>query len=434
MILRTSLPSRLARDAAKRDAAKECGQGSKVVKPCLICRSGRVETLLDLGPQTVSSHFQATRATRAAEHDLAFGLCGACGVTQLVQPFPYRALVRPFDWITYREPETHLDAVVEKICRIPGIDARSAVAGITFKDKTTLDRFRARGFDRVWSLDPREDVGATDANADIESIQALLTPERAAEILRKRGPVDLLIVRHITEHTEAPRRFMQALAVLLAPGGVMVIEVPDCSANLARQDYGMIWEEHTLYLTPDTAPRLLEAAGCVSLGLDVHPFAFEDVIVLYARKSDVEAAHEQAGRDLVDRSADLARQYAASFGNWTERYRAVFDRLTEDGRRLAAYGAGHLTCAFLNFHDVAGYFVFVVDDTPQKQGLFLPKSRLPIVPRTQLSAKTVSACLFGLAPEIEGKVIANNRDYVSEGGAFYSMFVDSPRTIRALVK
>lgn len=404
------------------------------MKHCLICQSGRVETLLDLGPQIVSSHFQKTRETRAVEHDLAFGLCDACGVTQLVQPFPYRDLVRPFDWITYREPETHLDAVVEKICRIPGINEHSSVAGITFKDKTTLDRFRVRGFDRVWSLDPRGDVGATDANADIESIQALLTPERAAEIVRKRGLVDLLIVRHIIEHTEAPRRFMEALAALLAPGGVMAIEVPDCSANLTRQDYSMIWEEHTLYLTPDTAPQLLASAGCVCLGLDVHPFAFEDVIVLYARKSDKGALPDQVGHDIVDRSADLARQYAASFENWTGRYRAVFDDLTRDGRRLAAYGAGHLTCAFLNFHRVADYFAFVVDDTPQKQGLFLPKSRLPIVPRTHLSAKTVSACLFGLAPEIEDRVIANNRDYANEGGAFYSMFVDSPRAIRALVK
>ncbi|MGA2944756.1 MAG: methyltransferase domain-containing protein [Xanthobacteraceae bacterium] len=399
---------------------------------CLICRSEQVETLLDFGPQAVSSHFMKTPDTRAIEHDLAFGVCGACGVMQLANPFPHRDLVRPYDWITYREPESHLDAVVERICSIPGIDAQARVAGITFKDKTTLERLRRRGFDRTWSLDAIDDFGATDANADIESIQALLTPERANEVVRKRGTVDLLIVRHIAEHTEDPRRFMAALATLLAPGGVMVIEIPDCSANLKRQDYSMIWEEHTLYLTPQTAPQLLASAGCAGVAIEVHPFAFEDVIVLYGRKSGAGATQAPLDRETVEPSIDLARRYAAAFEGWTQRYRQLFDGLTADGSRLAAYGAGHLTCAFLNFHGLADYFAFVVDDTPQKQGLFLPKARLPIVSRSRLTADSISACLFGLAPDIEDKVIANNHAYADAGGRFYSMFVDSPRSIRKL--
>jgi SAM-dependent methyltransferase len=351
---------------------------------------------------------------------------------QLANPFPHRDLVRPYDWITYREPESHLDAVVERICSIPGIDAQARVAGITFKDKTTLERLRRRGFDRTWSLDAIDDFGATDANADIESIQALLTPERANEVVRKRGTVDLLIVRHIAEHTEDPRRFMAALATLLAPGGVMVIEIPDCSANLKRQDYSMIWEEHTLYLTPQTAPQLLASAGCAGVAIEVHPFAFEDVIVLYGRKSGAGATQAPLDRETVEPSIDLARRYAAAFEGWTQRYRQLFDGLTADGSRLAAYGAGHLTCAFLNFHGLADYFAFVVDDTPQKQGLFLPKARLPIVSRSRLTADSISACLFGLAPDIEDKVIANNHAYADAGGRFYSMFVDSPRSIRKL--
>lgn len=401
---------------------------------CLVCQSEQVETLLDLGRQPVSSHFMKARDASAIEHELAFGLCRACGVTQLVSPFPYRDLVRPYDWITYREPETHLDAVVDRICSIPGINERAAVAGITFKDRTTLERLRGRGFDRIWTIDPRDDLGAIDVNADIESIQALLTPAKAAEIVAKRGPVDLLVVRHIAEHAEAPRRFMAALATLLAPGGVMVVEIPDCSANLARQDYSMIWEEHTLYLTPETAPQMLAPAGCTNIGLEVHPFAFEDVIVLYARKSAASATQASSvDQDAILRSADLARRYATAFDGWTARYRRLFDDLTGDGRQLAAYGAGHLTCAFVNFHGLADYFAFVVDDTPQKQGLFLPKSRLPIVPRTRLNTQSVSACLFGLAPDIEDKVIANNRDYGDAGGKFYSMFVDSPRSIKTLL-
>jgi hypothetical protein len=390
--------------------------------------------LLDLGRQPIASHFMPARDSAVIEHKLALASCPVCGVAQLARPFPYRDLVRRYDWITYREPEAHLDAVVERICRFPGLDPSSRVAGITFKDKTTLERLRQRGFEHIWSLDARADLGATDPNADIETVQALLTPARAAEIVERRGAVDLLVVRHIAEHAEAPSSFMQALAGLLAPGGLMVIEVPDCSGNLVRQDYSMIWEEHALYLTPDSVPQLAASAGCTTVDLAVHPFAFEDVIVLYTRKADEKVELPPADRIAVARNRDLARHYAAAFGDWTARYRALFVDLTRDGRRLAAYGAGHLTCAFVNFHGLADYFACVVDDMPQKQGLFLPKCGLPIVPRAQLSAKDVSACFFGLAPELEDRIIANNRAYTDAGGKFYSMFVDSPRSIRALLR
>jgi hypothetical protein len=107
--------------------------------------------------------------------------------------------------------------------------------------------------------------------------------------------------------------------------------------------------------------------------------------------------------------------------------------MTADGRKLAAYGAGHLTCAFLHFHGVAQHFEFVVDDTPQKQNLFLPKSGLPIVPRDRLTADRIAACLFGLSPQSEDHVISKNKAYLESGGKFYSIFADSKRSIRALL-
>src|SRR5205807_7311309 len=146
-------------------------------------------------------------------------------------------------------------------------------------------------------------------------------------------------------------------------------------------------------------PLLRALASSVSRRQDVYPFPFEVVIVLYAQKAQATTQRAVAPPPAVLRNSDLARRFASSFDDWTSRYQRVCADLTKDGRKLAAYGAGHLTCAFLHFHDLAAYFAFVVDDTPHKQGLFLPKSGLPIVPRTRLTAKEISACFFGLTPQ-----------------------------------
>jgi hypothetical protein len=387
-----------------------------------------------LGEQPVSSHFLASEHATSYEHDLTLAVCTACGVVQMQQPFPFRNLLPAYAWLTYREPESHLDKVVETACRLARPNASTVVAGVTFKDKTSIERYRARGVSRIWSLDLADDLGATHPNANIESVHGLLTPEKAAEIAQRHPPADVLFVRHILEHAEMPWRLLQAAGNLLAPDGLMVVEVPDCRANLERQDYTMIWEEHTLYLTPDNVPAVLAAAGFDCIAQEIHPFPFEDVIVAYARKAapggNIEAAARPAA---VAQGVARARTFGQSYQAWTQRYHELCKALTGDGRRLAAYGAGHLTCAFLNFHQLADYFAFVVDDAPQKQGLFLPKCRLPIVPRNALTPTTISACLFGLDPQLESRIIANNAPYLADGGVFHSMFVDSERSIRKLL-
>lgn len=404
------------------------------MKACLVCGAERTEAMIDFGPQPVSSHFLAAADSEAARRHLGLAVCRVCGIVQLPEPFPYEMLVPPFDWITYREPEDHLDTVVARACALAGVGPHSVVGGISYKDHTTLERFRRRGFERVWLIDPHDDLGATDPNANIETVHGRLDTDRAAQIAVRKPPADILVVRHIAEHAAKPDRFLDALEVLLAPGGYVVIEVPDCERNLSLRDYAMIWEEHSLYFTEDTLPYLLAGRGFDALVVDRYSYPFEDVLVLCAQRAGAEAAHVARvapDENRVAASVELAAGYAADFPNQTQAIRETLDRLSRKGP-IALYGAGHLSSTFVNLHNLAPYFAFVVDDTPEKQGLFLPGSQLEIVPRERLMESDVATCLFGLAPEIEDKVIANNQAFTARGGSFYSIFAASQRSIRNL--
>ncbi len=360
---------------------------------------------------------------------MALGVCKSCGLIQLVKPFAYEMLVPPFDWITYREPERHLDEVVEKVLSLPGINKSAVVVGITYKDHTTISRFALRGFVRNWCIDPKNDLGTDDPHANIETVHALLTPEKAAEIVQRRGLADILIVRHVVEHAEVPRRFLKALGVLLRHGGYIVIEVPDCEANLDLQDYSMIWEEHSLYFTLNTFAQIMPLADCVSFGIDVHPYRFENCLVQIGRKSV-----DPPKPGVAPVALKQLRGYVDAFPRWTKAYRAFLESQTTAGRGVALYGAGHLVSAFVNFHEIADQFRFVVDDTTQKQGLFMPKCGLPIVPRAALNPREVSTCLLGVGPEVEDKIIANNRAFIDGGGRFYSILAASDRSMRQVLE
>ena len=119
------------------------------MKPCLMCSEVAVETVIDLGLQPVSSHLTTSPMAEVVQHPLQLGACESCGLIQVVEPFPHRSLVPPFAGLIYREPEQHLDEMVEKALSLPGVDKGSVIAGITYKDQSTLDRFTRLGFERT---------------------------------------------------------------------------------------------------------------------------------------------------------------------------------------------------------------------------------------------------------------------------------------------
>ncbi len=396
---------------------------------CLVCGSRAVVERLDVGRHPVSSFYLRTRDAPEREFRLALGQCEDCGTIQSTAIVPYDALVPPYDWLFAREPEEHLDEVVDQIVALPGVGADSVIAGLTSKDDSTVERFKRKGFRRSWRVKLDEDLGITNPAANIETVQMLTTPERMAAIAARRGAADVLIVRHITEHAEDLHAFIRGLAALLKPGGILMVEVPDCTASLRLNDYCMVWEEHSLYLTPETFAPLSTIGGFEPIRTDVYPRPFENSLVQLARKTGA------AGSVRIDPAAQaqvgLLASYAAVYEPARRALRTMLERARATKGPIALFGAGHLACAFANFMGVADLIEFVVDDTPQKQGKFLPGARLPILPSAALAERGIALCLLALSLNSEDNVIQRNEPFLRAGGTFRSILRASPRSVFA---
>lgn len=396
---------------------------------CLVCGAGDLIERLDVGRHPVATFFLAERNAPERFFRLALGQCEICGTIQSTEIVPHDALVPPYDWLFAREPEEHLDRVVEQIIALPGITTDSVIGGLTYKDDTTVERFRNKGFTKTWRVKLNEDLGVTNPAANIETVQKLTAPDRMEGIAGRHGAADVLIVRHILEHAEDLNAFVRGIAALVKPGGIIMVEVPDCTTSLRLNDYCMVWEEHSLYLTPQTFEPLLTIGGFEPIRTDVYPLPFENSMVQLARKTGAPgpvkisaAAKAQVG--MLDR-------YATAYEPAKRELRGLLEQVREEQGPIALFGAGHLAAAFANFMDVADLIEFVADDTPQKQGKFLPGARLPILPSGALVERDIKLCLLALSINNEDNVIGRNAAFTSAGGHFRSIFRASPRSIFA---
>jgi len=391
---------------------------------CLGCRTDRVGDLLDFGQQPPSNRFEIPGVPGGETHPLRLGQCSACGLLQLIAPMPPAMAKTRHAWLTYNEPEGHLDGLVERLRTLPGMGPQARIAGVTYKDDTTLARFNRLGYANTYRYDPAEDLGLADPCDGLESIQAALDEGAARRLAARHGLTDLLLVRHVLEHAHDPHAFVAALRSLVKPGGHLVFEMPDCTKFVRACDYPFIWEEHITYFCASTLAVFFGAAGAELADTVEHPYPLEDSLIGIVRNAPAAVPRPQAGLDAV--LAD-GRAFADGFAGTRSRLQALLEGWHNAGRRVALFGAGHLAAKFANFYGLARLIDCVIDDNSNKQGLCLPGSRLPVRGSAELGR--MGLCLLTLNPESEQKVRARYGGYAAKGGRFLSIFVLSPASV-----
>jgi SAM-dependent methyltransferase len=398
-----------------------------MVAACLGCGGGPVDALLDFGAQPPSNRFVKADDPGRDAHPLSIGQCQSCALVQLLDPMSPAMVKSRFDWLTYNEPEGHLDGLVAHLCGPVGVKKDARIVGLSYKDDSTLARFNRLGYADTFRFDLQQDLGIADPYAGLESIQQVVDDRLTQRLVERHGQADLLLVRHVLEHAHNPVRFLRALGALVKPGGHLVFEMPDCTKFIAACDYSFVWEEHITYFSPATFAGFARRQGyAVTELLDyVYPLENSLVGVLQTGTAVVKDASAEVAEHLA-----AGRRFGLEFAGRRAAVRRHLQRLRDQGQRIAVFGAGHLAAKYLNLFDLGQIIDCVIDDNPNKQGLRMPGSNLPVLGSAVLAEGKIGLCLLSLSPESEQKVLAKKQDYIAAGGRFASIFALSPLALR----
>jgi hypothetical protein len=318
------------------------------------------------------------------------------------------------------EPEDHLDDMVKRILSFLPKDKILEIGGVSFKDDSTLKRFEKFGH-ATWLIDLEEDL-LLNRHLGIESIQASMNQSAASKIVKRNGKPNLLIARHIFEHAYDLKEFLESLKSLINDDGYILFEIPDCTTSLENFDYTMTWEEHIIYLTPNTFKKLLRHHGFTLIFYHSYSYPHESSLVALVRKN---TSNDASNEPLeLEKEIRLGEDYA---NNFLKLKNLVSNYIKEKSREgeIVLFGAGQDTCAFLNYFNIADQIDCVIDDNINKTGLFMPKSKIPIVSSEVLENKNITLCLLSLNPINEEKVITKLEKFKHLDGRIHSIFPHS---------
>lgn len=388
---------------------------------CKICDSEKVVSLLELGEQPICNRFLKNPEEKEYTHPMNLRQCNDCGTVQLLNSVPVEELLPRYDWIKYNEPEKHLDDLAEKIINLHDINKNSRFLGVSYKEDSTLERLKNRGYENIYRLNLEEDLGIKNKCAGIESIQAKLEPELVNKIIKKHGKFDVVIVRHVLEHTHNTGKFIEALKSLIKPDGYIIFEVPDCAHGFDNLSYTTLWEEHTFYFTPNTFRNFPSYFNLEIIEFILYPYPYENSLVNIVKTGNKNRDSQQ----FLEREKERIKNFSEKFREKKNSIHRFFSLYRENLGKIAFLGAGHHACSFINFMNLSNHIEFIVDDNPNRQGFYMPGSKLPIYGTDALIKNNIKLCLMGLSPESEEKVMQRNNLFIKNRGVFSSIFPTS---------
>jgi SAM-dependent methyltransferase len=350
---------------------------------CPVCTSEDVIDLLDVGELPVLCNQLCS--TEEAAHSVALGriqlgFCRGCG----------HVFNRAFDGSKLQySPEyenslhcsgmfqRYADDLVKQLVERYDL-RRKRVMEVGCGQGDFLKSLCAAGDNTGFGFDPSYAGGNEDPRVTIR-------PASFAEI-DGNHEADFVCCRHVLEHIDEPREFLQALVAKLEPGTAVVFEVPNVLFTIRD---GGIWDiiyEHCGYFSPSSLRRVFQLAG-----LEVKEVADSfngQFLVIHAEVSKASSEIDLPDPSVEALAAGFAKTYRKKIDEWREVLRDVHSK----GERVVAWGAGSKGNTFLNL--VGEGVAAIVDINPKKRGKFVAGAGQPILPPEQLAESPPSTVVI----------------------------------------
>jgi SAM-dependent methyltransferase len=393
---------------------------------CRGCGSQGLEIVLDLGAMPLANRLlsEADLSEPEPRYPLALAFCSSCCLAQITETVPPEIMFREYAYFSSVSDAMveHAAELVEMVANTRGLDGESLVIEPASNDGYLLQHYVARGIP-VLGIDPARNIAEAASARGIPTRAEFFDRETAESLKRDGRLADVVHANNVLAHVPDLDGFVAAIAEILKPTGVVVIETPYVRELVDRLEFDTIYHEHVFYYSLTSLVHVLAR----------HGLAISDVarIPIHGGSLRVFAVPEGAApisaavANLLAEEAALGMCTVDYFSGFAVRVRALgvelrafLADLRASGNHLAAYGAAAKGAVLLNAFGIGRETIdFVVDRSPHKQGRYMPGVHLPILAPEELVAAQPDACLL-LAWNFADEILAQQQRYRDAGGKF----------------
>jgi SAM-dependent methyltransferase len=184
-------------------------------------------------------------------------------------------------------------------------------------------------------------------------------------------PADLIVCRHVLEHIEAPRAFLNLLRRNMGSNGntILFFEVPNIRFTVQQESIWDLIYEHYGYFSQASLSYLFNACDFIIHNIE-ESFGGQYICL----EASCYESFPELSRDRINKTDNLeydirtfSGQYHSKVNEWQDRIK----ELEDSNKKVVVWGAGSKGISFLNQIKAKNLIKYIVDVNPHKYGKFI---------------------------------------------------------------
>jgi SAM-dependent methyltransferase len=286
-----------------------------------------------------------------------------------------------------------------------------------------LRAFQAGGM-RVLGVDPAQAIAERATAAGVETLSTYFTAELGRTIRRVRGPAAIVAANNVIANVDNLADVLDGVRSLLAPNGTFVFETSYWADVVEHALLDTVFHEHLSYFSVGPLQHYLRRHGMELVAVERIPTKGGSIRGT-VRLADAAPAVEASVAELIAHEGRLGLRRLDTYESLRARLTAVaselhglVDALKAEGNAVAGYGASVGITTLIYSFGLGRLLDFLVDDNPQKQGLFSPGWHLPVRGSAVLDEQRKADYVVLLAWRYAEPILRRHARFLAQGGRF----------------
>lgn len=396
---------------------------------CRACGRRNLVPVLDLGKTPPANAFlsykQQATSNKERWFPLRVNLCTNCSMVQLAHVVNPQLLFKNYVYVSSTSPVFvhHFEDLARQMRRQLGLRRRSLVVDIGSNDGILLEPFKKQGM-RVVGIEPAKNIARVAERKGIPTVAEFFSTKLARTLVNKYGQADLMTGTNVFAHIDNLDEVIEGVKILLKPEGVFLVEVAYLVDLVKKNLFDTVYHEHVCYWAVKPMRVLAERLGLKIFDVEhiqTHGGSIRVLMKPKASKRKVMPsvanfiwAEKKLGLDKLSPYRALAKRVEKN----KLALKKLLNKLKQQGKTIIGFGAPAKATTLLNYFGIDHKILdYIVDDSPYKQGLYTPGTRIPVVATARMYKDKPDYVLI-LAWNFAKPVMKAAAAYKKQGGQF----------------
>jgi len=394
---------------------------------CRHCNSKLIDSFIDLGSSPPSNAYLSEAQMKKSEkwYPLKVFVCDQCWLVQ-TQDFVGANEMFSDGYAYYSSYSSswlaHAKIYIKKMSNRFHLDSESNVVEVAANDGYLLQYVKEKNIP-CYGVEPTHGTAKAARQKGIEIIEEFFGEQLAIDLLKQGRQADLIVANNVLAHVPDINDFVKGFSVLLKKDGVATFEFPYLVNLVEKNQFDTIYHEHYSYLSLSSVKAIFEFNGLKIFDVEqikTHGGSLR----VFTERSDRKNKRTESliVNELLlneEKKGYLAKDVYSKVQLNAEKTKDDFlDFLIstkKQGKSVFAFGAAAKGNTFINFAGIRTDLISAVGDSnPEKQGKYMPGSRIPIISERDLAIfkpNYVVILPWNLCDEI-----INNLSYMTKWG------------------